>query len=1149
MTTTQPSRRRNRESSPPEASSDDEPSRHRQRINPDSILTSPTAEPAADPSLSARPRGRRRVFDYHDHRGAIVAALQELHANAFNGKIYTELARRFPTSTQKTLRKYMWEWEETHQLLVDMGLSPSSRQTVFAVQASIPEDHRRLSDLTFPCFGDLLLFRTSTIRLSSVTVHFLRASYILLWSRLDSLLTSGASTADINQLLVYISILPTIYTVRSPSGLSIHPESAFLRIQANDWSLFTYRRYLRLQRSEPPSPTPPSARALHLLQSGNIQRAYRALSPSSIMRIDAVTADQLEDLHPQRLPIRVPLPASTPVSNTINIPPASIVALLSSIRKHPAPGITNLRYDHIRQCIGSSSTPDEQEFLTRLQRFLMLIANARLPLTFMRFIGSSVLLALPKTGHGIRPIAMGDVFRRMTSSLIQRHFQSQINNIMLPLQLGIGASCGVEKIFHLSQAYLESQQGDIVLLDFQNAFNTVSRSQALSNIAQHLPDLYPYLSAVYNQELWLWHLYYPTPIGPSQPMPPAQPAHILSCEGAQQGDPLGPLFFAMAIMPLLHDLQRLLPAGIVQAYIDDLTIMAPPDQQIRALEYVIQMGPTFGLLPNPSKFKILINPSSPPHSVSYSRLFPSLTAENIIAYDPLSPSTYGISLLGGPLGSPEYCHQFFNLFTQDLMAQINLILQLDHLQSIWCLFIYVIQSLPTHLFRLGLPASSKHLAHRLQPIQLSIVAHIGQLHPCPEFQIPASFPLHSTHILNQLYLPISSGGFLLKHFVHLSDFAFLASILSCYHHLTDMLPSWLQLPLYQSTQNAYLAWQSHQPLIIDQNPFPSGNLPFADWLRQCLRSNIPSVPHLQHHLCSAVSSQLASLFEINLRRSPPTSQVRWHSINQPIAGSFLLAWPKPAWSLTNTQFSVTVRLRLGLPCFEHVCNTLVRCAAENQPIDGYGLHLLTCPVSNQHRRRHDCIVHTVCQLAKLGGISTSTRQSDLTFYTPTGARYADFVLLRPHLDEAHGECSLYGDPTIVNPHSYRKGVENFLRDPSSFYSYHASVKRSIYDLPCQAKGHLFVPMVINTYGNMAPEVNTLLLQLAHRYATHASVPTSVAVQSFQISLITALHRFNANIILEGITSHLQSASPSNPSHPTLIESNLVNSVADRVGVG
>jgi hypothetical protein len=81
---------------------------------------------------------------------------------------------------------------------------------------------------------------------------------------------------------------------------------------------------------------------------------------------------------------------------------------------------------------------------------------------------------------------------------------------------------------------------------------------------------------------------------------------ILSAEGSQQGDPLGPLVFAVAVLPLLQELQRILPGGFVRAFIDDTTQLAPFEQQQQALTFLKSEAPHYGLSLNFQKFKILL---------------------------------------------------------------------------------------------------------------------------------------------------------------------------------------------------------------------------------------------------------------------------------------------------------------------------------------------------------------------------------------------------------------------------------------------------------------------------------------------------------------------------------------------------------------
>lgn len=70
----------------------------------------------------------------------------------------------------------------------------------------------------------------------------------------------------------------------------------------------------------------------------------------------------------------------------------------------------------------------------------------------------------------------------------------------------------------------------LVKLDFENAFNTISRSKVLGAVQSHFPSL----SRCYVKPS---NLQFGTAI-------------LKSSAGVQQGDPLGPLLFAAALRPL-----------------------------------------------------------------------------------------------------------------------------------------------------------------------------------------------------------------------------------------------------------------------------------------------------------------------------------------------------------------------------------------------------------------------------------------------------------------------------------------------------------------------------------------------------------------------------------------------------------------------
>ena len=82
---------------------------------------------------------------------------------------------------------------------------------------------------------------------------------------------------------------------------------------------------------------------------------------------------------------------------------------------------------------------------------------------------------------------------------------------------------------------------------------------------------------------------------------------IRSCCGVQQGNALGPLGFALTLHPLIEKIKAELPGLTLNAwYLDDGTLMGPPEDLAAALHIVERDGPSLGLHLNRSKSLIFI---------------------------------------------------------------------------------------------------------------------------------------------------------------------------------------------------------------------------------------------------------------------------------------------------------------------------------------------------------------------------------------------------------------------------------------------------------------------------------------------------------------------------------------------------------------
>ncbi|KAL5499697.1 hypothetical protein EMCRGX_G011154 [Ephydatia muelleri] len=167
----------------------------------------------------------------------------------------------------------------------------------------------------------------------------------------------------------------------------------------------------------------------------------------------------------------------------------------------------------------------------------------------------------------IRPIVVGESLRRLAGKCICASLKEKTSEFFFqPLQFGMACRAGAEKIVHSLRNCIEEhwmQEADFVVfkVDMTNSFNLVSRQAVLDECSAFSPKILPWVSWCNGShpELWL-------PVG-----------HLSSQSGVQQGDPLGPMLFALVLQKLISTidaddecLQLLLQAW----YLDDGVLAA-----------------------------------------------------------------------------------------------------------------------------------------------------------------------------------------------------------------------------------------------------------------------------------------------------------------------------------------------------------------------------------------------------------------------------------------------------------------------------------------------------------------------------------------------------------------------------------------------
>ena len=137
-----------------------------------------------------------------------------------------------------------------------------------------------------------------------------------------------------------------------------------------------------------------------------------------------------------------------------------------------------------------------------------------------------------------------------------------------------------------------SVQG-ILLVDASNAFNALNRSAAMHNIPRLCPSLANVFRNTYSRPIRLFV---------------TGGGEISSEEGTCQGDPLAMAFYAVAVMPLIRNLQTVCPSTIQCWFADD---DGAADDLVTLRKYwteLERLGPGYGYFPNGSKTILLTRP-------------------------------------------------------------------------------------------------------------------------------------------------------------------------------------------------------------------------------------------------------------------------------------------------------------------------------------------------------------------------------------------------------------------------------------------------------------------------------------------------------------------------------------------------------------
>ena len=213
-----------------------------------------------------------------------------------------------------------------------------------------------------------------------------------------------------------------------------------------------------------------------------------------------------------------------------------------------------------------------------------LLARGEAPTSIAPYLCGASLLALKKKDGSIRPIAVGEILRRLVAKCLCRLASQKAASLLVPLQVGAGVPGGCEAAFHALNGLVPSV-GDttslaILQVDLKNAFNTLDRSSILRQVADQFPELLRWVEFCYSQLSWLKF----------------SNSLVLTACGVQQGDPLAPLLSAITIHPIIVAFKNQFPDLASNVwYLDDGSLVGDVNLLTQVFPHLVSSMAKVGL--------------------------------------------------------------------------------------------------------------------------------------------------------------------------------------------------------------------------------------------------------------------------------------------------------------------------------------------------------------------------------------------------------------------------------------------------------------------------------------------------------------------------------------------------------------------------
>ena len=803
-------------------------------------------------------------------------------------------------------------------------------------------------------------------------------------------------------------------------------------------------------------------------QDGRYGKAVSALSSNGIAPPDASTLLELQRLHPQSdLPVHV-----QPPGVSLEVSDQTVLLMLKSFPKGTATSRSGWSPQHLLEC--ALPQTNVSVFSEHLTAVVNLFLSGRASAEIAPFVASANLVPLLKKDSSIRPIAVGETLRRLISKCCTESVTRKVADMLSPLQVGVGVSKGAEAVIHaFNDLARDSLNADniMALVDFKNAFNTVSRSEMFEEVLSRIPEIFAWVQYSYGNAAKLF----------------SYDSVLEATTGVQQGDPLGPLLFALALHPVLTRLKELFPGLYICSYLDDLTLFGERSVLERALPFVEDEGAQRGLTMSLQK-TVLWCPRN------FSSHCDGSLSRYTWSWEP------GVKLLGGVVSeSAEFSQKVAQERIQKCEQTLSLLLTIEDPQVI-LLLMRACEGMPklVYTWRTIPPEYLGELALRFS---LVLQESLRKL-------ILANGPGFSDFHLQLSSLPVSLGGLGISLPTDLIHFAYSSAKIESY-----VLQQRIRVISSPPTAPCLLNDPCFQPAIEQLNSLITLFHALSDDRILALRNTVHSPPpHTQHIMARAYfESKRSQLLESDFIRSKPVNLQRQFnavlsSSLHPLASAWLFALPNEGLNqhMSAPEFQAALCFRLLLP--QYPSSEEIQCRNCAAVMDPYGFHSILCKEKAHFLTRHNSVRNALFDLLYLARFNpkkdapVTCLRIDPDTQSSTGLRPADLLI---DGDDFSKECV---DVCVVAPFLSASLPNTFHVGRRAEVAQKGKYDKHLH--ACHASGLGFRAFALDAFGVPASDAASLLDRIRDRLVRECDygveMATGIVYRKISISVQRAV---------------------------------------------